>query len=343
MKTNSSAHLEQIHKYAKIARGVSPDVKKSIIDSIPKDLYCEVDGGIKQVRKRLASSDIGAMGLLQETLASQIIEGADFVRNLREAFVFEGDMTSDIFKAPISRPVGFAPEVAEGAEIPRYEAEFGNVILSDRLIALAPQVTRKMIEDDKWGAVARLFYEAGMAVENTINRKLLTTFLNGITEIYDTGGVDQGRLAISSAIEQMATGDPNNGGGYVADSVLMNFSYYKVLLDELATTYIDGSNMSTGAIGTGQLPVMYGLTQYTTNMLPDPDKYDGARWAFKEAGDIGAVVYNRDAVMRYGIPRDITIENFEDPLHDSEGVTITCRLAAEFVSDNEKAAIAILY
>ena len=57
-------------------------------------------------------------------------------------------------------------------------------------------------------------------------------------------------------------------------------------------------------------------------------------WDYDTDGDIGMVVYDSVAAAATGMRRDLTVENYDDPIKDMVGMTVTSRFDVEVIIPN---------
>ena len=317
-----------LETYLEIANAGNHESKTLIEKSIPRRLgHIEPDGKLYDVRELLLSSAIESTTLIHTEVMATALEGAQPAISIRNALpiytMTKG--TKDIPKRPAGR---YAPKVAEGAEIPIKNGDYGKVTLTAEKYAERPLITNELIDDGDFDVIAMEIQDAGRAVENSFNQDGLTECLDGATLEHDTAGSNQGIKAVASGITAMKDAD------YQPTDIILSPEAEGMLMKEFVPTAYVGAE----AAMSGNLPQLMGLNVHSCNVTDVSDTYT---WGYAADGEIGMLILDKSKSCAFGMRKDISVTKYNDPIRDLQGMSIIGR--ADFKTMQAKAILRVEY
>ena len=293
---------QNFKKYLKIANG-----ERELASEIPDSVTIRIDGTVQPVRELLIGTDIQSTNLIQTEVLRTVTDGAEAVKCFRNALPIY-TMTSNSMIVNVGSAGSYAPEVAEGAEVPNIDSNFTAVTFAAKKRAVRPMITRELM---KFGAIDLIEFEiakAGKRVENSLNQKALTVMLDGASLEKDTAGTNQGVAALAASIALV------QDAGFLPDSVVMHPEFLAKVLAEFVPGQYDSSVRETGIIGR-----LLGLDVYVCGATGASTTYT---WGYAADGEIGAIVFAKDSGAAIGMAEDLSVEQFEDPIRDMSGMIV---------------------
>ena len=189
-----------------------------------------------------------------------------------------------------------------------------------------PLITRELVEDGLFSIVELELKKAGARVENAINSECIDEILLDSGTAFDTvttAGA-MGAKAVVSAIEQVA------GYGFQATDMVMCPGFEAYLFRDFVPALYAGS-LGESFLASGKLSNIFGLSCGVSTVTYNGGTYT---WAYTTDGYIGALVYDRNAAGGLVFARDITVEQYNDPIHDLVGCAVTARFDAQSMLAN---------
>lgn len=300
-----------------------PSERRYKVESLPKSLawHNPADGKDYRVRELLLSDKSESTTLIQEQVHKEIFEGAKVFICAREA-VPVIKCNSNSLRLVKGAAGGYAAEVAEGAEIPHGNQDYSKVDLTIKKVGVNAAITEEMLEDGLFDVAANELRYAGEAIENKLNRDLISSMLENSGLEHDTGGSNQGIKALVKAKGLVA------GAGFVPDTVIMHPEMYALCLLDYVPSYNEGAE---SVLRGGMLPQMAGLNSFQYGGLDDSATYI---WDGGTNGDIMALVFNKRSAGAIAMNRDITVKEMKDVVHDLVNLPVTMRYGASYVHDS---------
>lgn len=279
--------------------------------------YVDEDGKVRSVRELLLSGDLTGSNLIQTEVYNTVVEGANPMRALFDLLPTVRTKGT-IFKWPYGAPGAYAGRYAQGAEIAIDTQDYDAATYdASEVIGVRPLVTDTMVESGQVDVIAEEIKYAGQAVQNTAERRCLTAMLEGSELEYDTAGSNQGLKAITRAVTKV------KGNNCYPDAVVLHPDAEGICLQDVVIPQSPGAD----AIARGQgIPDGYlGLKWRVSSVLQD-SQYD---WGYSSDGDIGAIVLDSSRAGGIYLPRDLTIKDYDDPVRDLVGMTVTMRMDSQ--------------
>jgi len=198
-----------------------------------------------------------------------------------------------------------AYEVAEGAEIPIDAQEYDNITLTPKKYGVRPVISREMVEDAAWDVIEYQLAEAARAMADIETEKIITQMI-----------ADAGNSVTAENAGTLAYADVVNIlkeiliDGYQPDVLAVHPSE---LADLLKDTAIQKAVEWGGepVAPTGKVATLLGMRVLVSTKVP--------------SGTALAVDSKHAGVLF--IRRDITAEDYEDPVKDLAGIALTARWA----------------
>jgi hypothetical protein len=325
----------RLKKYLQILHA-TPGEASRIINTIPRELTAWHEGEVKRVRELLTSISIQGTSLIQTEMYNTIMQGATKAICFREA-VKSIPMSANSLKVPIRKARAYARKVPEFGEIPITAGDYTTVELVAEKIGERPLISQEMIDDSQYAVMEMELLGAGEMVENTINQDGLSAWLAGAGQTHDTAGANQGRIAVSRAITKCVK------AGFRPDSIIICPEFEGVIRDEIILP-TNANNpgvdpvIQSGRIASGIL----GLNWFLCSVTPN-EEVTNKTWGYSGPDEIGAVVYDSTRYGYRGVRKDITINQFADPIRDMKSATVSARNAYGVAAENATAACLIQF
>lgn len=296
-----------------------------IVETIPRELGTVYDGKIEPVRELLLSTAIESTTLLQTEMHATVLEGAEPWKCMRQACVTL-PMKANTLTIPVGEVGSYAPEVAEGAEIPISDQDYTAVTLTAKKYGVRPMITDEMVADALYPVMEMEIRKAGAKLENTLNRLALTELIdNTSANEHDASGSNLGIKAIATAIKLV------KADGFIPDRIVLHPDAEALIMAD----YIPTGYVGAEAAQSGKLPNLLGLSPFITNVADASSQ----TWEYNSDGDIGMVVFDSGNSTVIGERQPITIKRYEDIVRQIQGGTVSARWAVGTLQANAGARI----
>lgn len=296
-----------------------------IVETIPRELGTVYDGKIEPVRELLLSTAIESTTLLQTEMHATVLEGAEPWKCMRQACVTL-PMKANTLTIPVGEVGSYAPEVAEGAEIPISDQDYTAVTLTAKKYGVRPMITDEMVADALYPVMEMEIRKAGAKLENTLNRLALTELIdNTSANEHDASGANLGIKAIATAIKLV------KADGFIPDRIVLHPDAEALIMAD----YIPTGYVGAEAAQSGKLPNLLGLSPFITNVADASSQ----TWEYNSDGDIGMVVFDSGNSTVIGERQPITIKRYEDIVRQIQGGTVSARWAVGTLQANAGARI----
>jgi HK97 family phage major capsid protein len=209
-----------------------------------------------------------------------------------------------LIKVPRAK-VSKAFEVAEGAEIPVGTEDYDSVTLTPKKYGVRPLISREMVEDAEWDVIEYQLTEAGRAMADLETETIIGQMISDAGNSLGAG--TGGTLAYSDVVNIVKECLID---GFTPDAIAIHPSE---LADLLKDTAIQKAMEWGGeaVAPSGQIARLLGMQVLVST---------------KVTSGTALVVDSKHAGVLF-IRRDITAEDYEDPVKDLAGVAITSRWA----------------
>ena len=296
-----------------------------IVETIPRELGTVYDGKIEPVRELLLSTAIESTTLLQTEMHATVLEGAEPWKCMRQACTVL-PMKANTLTIPVGEVGSYAPEVAEGAEIPISDQDYTSVTLTAKKYGVRPMITDEMVADALYPVIEMEIRKAGAKLENTLNQIALTNLIdNTSANEHDASGSNLGIKAIATAIKKV------KADGFIPDRIVLHPDAEALIMAE----YIPTGYVGAEAAQSGKLPNLLGLSPFITNVADASSE----TWEYNSDGDIGMVVFDSGNSTVIGERQPITIKRYEDIVRQLQGGTVSARWAVGTLQANAGARI----
>jgi hypothetical protein len=296
-----------------------------IVETIPRSLGAVHDGKIEPVRELLLSTAIESTTLLQTEMHATVLEGAEPWKCMRQACTVL-PMKANTLTIPVGEVGSYAPEVAEGAEIPISDQDYTAVTLTAKKYGVRPMITDEMVADALYPVMEMEIRKAGAKLENTLNQIALTNLIdNTSANEHDASGSNLGIKAIATAIKLV------KADGFIPDRIVLHPDAEALIMAE----YIPTGYVGAEAAQSGKLPNLLGLSPFITNVADASSQ----TWEYNSDGDIGMVVFDSGNSTVIGERQPITVKRFDDVIRQLQGGTVSARWAVGTLQANAGARI----
>lgn len=198
--------------------------------------------------------------------------------------------------------IGGAPETAE---------KYTYTEIVARLWQCIPVVSRSLVEDCMWDVIERQYAEAGRAMAEAETNEILVGL---IADAENTAAADTtNTLKLSDiAIAVGKIGSLNRD----ADTIILHPTDYAQLIQDTAISYVMyfGGNVAQ----TGIIPQLLGCNVLVSS---------------KQTVKTCTVLDKAHAAVLF-VRRDVTVEDYEDPIKDLAGAVVTSRFRYKIVDAN---------
>jgi HK97 family phage major capsid protein len=230
----------------------------------------------------------------------------------------------------------YADEVSEAGAIPIDTQTYSKVDIAIKKYGTRPVITNELIEDSQFDVVAMELKKAGARMENKLNRVVLNAMING-TRCISTNTMNPAGTHIAVSDIALAAKKVKKYN-WMPDTLVTHPTAEAYLLQDSNLVYAAYAGSTTPLL-TGNIPKIMGLTPYTCTAT---DKATGPVWDDTTAGsDIYALVFSKADFAMIRMRKDLTVTDYDDPIHDLVGISCYMRYGADVI--NEKSACAIYY
>jgi hypothetical protein len=296
-----------------------------IVETIPRELGTVYDGKIEPVRELLLSTAIESTTLLQTEMHATVLEGAEPWKCMRQACTVL-PMKANTLTIPVGEVGSYAPEVAEGAEIPISDQDYTAVTLTAKKYGVRPMVTDEMVADSLYPVIEMEIQKAGAKLENTLNKIALGALIDGTANNeHDASGSNLGIKAIATAVKKVKSDH------FLADRIVLHPDAEALIMAD----YIPTGYVGAEAAQNGKLPNLLGLAPFVTSV----EAASSQTWEYNSDGDIGMVVFDSNNSTVIGERQGITVKRYEDIIRQIQGGTVSARWAVGTLQANAGARI----
>jgi hypothetical protein len=286
--------------------------KKEIVALMPKEMSYVQDGHQKAVKRELLLTEGIESGLIQTAVADVVVEGSSPARCWMDILPVR-KIKGNAYVWNYGQAGAYAGTIAEAAEIPNMSQDYTSSTFASVKYGRSPKVSNEMVEDGMVDAIAEEIAYASKCVMLGFEQACNNTMLEGSGDEWDTT-TTAGSLGVKAAIKAMAQAV---GSGFSPDAVIMHPGFLGFILQDL-----NAPNPSL--IGNGRIPDGYMGMKWRTCGVAD---VAGGTYTWGSGTDsyiMGMVV---DSKRAGGIvlSRGLTIKDYDDPVHDLQGRTITLR------------------
>lgn len=277
--------------------------------------YMDENGKVKPVRELLLTGDLSGSNLIQTEVKATVVEGAQPARAFMD--VLPIDRTpGTTFKWPYGASGVYAEKYPQGTEIKIKTQDYSAASYdASEVIAHRPLISDTMIESGQVDIIEQEIKYAGAAVMNKAERICLSEILESSGQEFDSAGANQGLKAVAKAVAKL------KGYNMAPDVVIMHPDAEGLCMQDVVVPTSPGAD----SIARGQgIPDGYlGLKWRVCNVSEDSSTYT---WGYSADGNIGMLVLDSARAGGIYLPRDLTVKDYEDPIRDMKGMTVTMRM-----------------
>jgi len=277
--------------------------------------YIDQEGKQHAVRELIMSGDLEGTNLIQTEVNATVVEGARLAKAFMDLLPIVRKK-GDTYKWPYGETGGYAEIISDaGAEVPMREEDYGAATYDAKLIGVRPMITDSMIEGAQADVIETNIKYAGECVMNRAERVCLSKILENSGLEHDTGGANQGLKAVAKAVTLL------KGSSMIPDAVVMTPNAEGLCMQDVVIPQSPGTDNIVRGQG---IPDGYlGLKWRVCNVVDDSASYT---WEYDSDGDIGMLVLDTGRAGGIFMPRDLTVKDLKDPIHDMTGMTVTMRM-----------------
>lgn len=296
---------------------------------LSKESFAKVVG--KEVHALLQSerTAITDSTLVQEEVYKTVIEGAEPFKCMRDVFntVNTGSYSVRFVKGETGT---YADIMAEGSKIPIDTQTYTKQDITIDKYGTRPLITNELIEDSLFDIVELELRKSGARMENKLNRVILNAILNGSNAISTSNLNPAGpHVAVSDLAQAVGKVKKQN---FLPDNMVTHPTAEAYLYQDSNIAYASYAGTAgnfTGGFQGGTLKIM-GLTPHTCTAT---DKASPTWDDTTAASDVTAIVFSKADLGVLCMRRDITVEEYDDPIHDLMGISITQRYGADVLNE----------
>jgi len=278
----------------------------------------------------LQANAIQSSNLLQEEVYKTISEGAEPFKCMRQILPI---IKTDSYSVRIVKGEtgSYAEAVAEGAKVPIDTQVYTKADITINKIGTRPIITNEIIEDCLFDIAHLELSKAGARMENKLNRDCILTSLKtqGVTAIDPTGT----HLSVIDLAKARADIESSN---YIPDVFISHPSAEGYLLQDSNLVYASYAGTAS-TLNSGKLPKILGMTPYTLSVTTGSTSYywDGT----DSATHWNVLLMDSKASTYLAMRRDLTVEEYDDPIHDIMGIACTMRYGVGVIQSAAHCAI----
>lgn len=275
------------------------------------------DFGANEI-KQLSISEANETALVQEEIYDTLVRGAESQKLMRDILP-----TVDVndYKLRViydDEPNKFAPMISEGSAIERDNISWSKTNIEIKKTATRPVITSEMLEDEQFGLIELEIKKAGARLENKINQEAISILLDdhgGTPSDITPDGSHIANIDIDKAVSNLLdTGWENT------DLVL-----HPKTLEWLQSDYNYSVNFGEDKLNGMNTHLLLSNTNNTADSSWD---------ATVASGHYYGLVMDSEAYGIIGIKRDITTEQYDDPINDLLNIICSIRFGIGVLSDN---------
>jgi len=316
----SFVHTRRLADYLEMAHMGPAEFKRAVDTRIPRELAYQMDDGrIENARELLQTEGLAATGLIPTDVLATVIEGSEpakCMRNVLPTYRMKGPTEY----VPYGETGTYASIVAEAAEVPMSTETISVGTLTAVKYGERPMISREMVNDASFDAIANEIRKAGYKIENALNREALSVVLESSGTAHDCAAAGTTAAAftgLSTCVGGLI------GKGFMPTDIVFYPTCYGALLG-----HIGGLNASSAdaAIQGGLLPMkVFGANVHICGIADNSSTYV---WGYGTNDYIGAIVLDRNSAGAIGMREDINVEQYSDPIRDLVGMKVTARFDA---------------
>lgn len=209
-----------------------------------------------------------------------------------------------------------AYQVGEGGVAPQTAEKYTYTEIVARLWECIPVVSRTLVEDCMWDVLERQWAEAGRAMAEAETNEVLLGLISDAGATNAVGTADTIKLLdIAKAIGEITVHDRT------PDTVVLHPTDYAQLIQDTAISYV--MYFGGQVAQTGIIPRILGCNVLVSS---------------KQTHATCTVLDSKHAAVLY-VRRDITVEDYEDPVKDLVGAVVTSRFRYKIVDADAVATI----
>lgn len=305
-------------RYLDIANNPESSYAKRAIASLPKELGMMREGKLVQVKELLLTESIEGTTLIQAEAYRTAFEGAEPSVCMREALNIL-EMKSKVMNVTVGEEGTYAPSIAEGTDIPIKNQDYDSVQYTAVKYGGRPLITNELIEDGLFDTAAMEVRKVGRSIENRLNQNSITMAIDSAGLEHDTAGANQGIKAVAAGVSQV------RAAGFNPDTLVMHPEAESLILQE----YVPTNYYPTKAIvDTGFVPRIMGLGVHVCGVVDNGTEV----WGYGADGEIGMVIYDSSVAQAIGMRRDISVNDYDDPIKDLVGMSVTSRFDVQTIT-----------
>lgn len=258
--------------------------------------------------------------LIPKTIYKKIVEAADKKR-LDRSLVAIYNGPADIPGSSIDVDVETndsisVSRIAEGAAIPVDSVGFTSFNMKPAKYGVRPAITKEMVEDSKWGLIDYNIKKAGKKMGENETSLIVTDALDGAGNTVSGSGA----ITIANITRGMQYLEDND---YEATDFIVGPEIANDIrnIDTLTEADKAGKNDPTQSIISTVFKMQ--LHQVSGNLMTSAYAY----------------IIDRNEAITLAEKRPITMEKYNDTVHDMSGVTVTQRIKARYLQANAIAKI----
>lgn len=318
---------------------VARSLAKSEFDEDDADRFLAGDKPMdkdRYLKRALLNDSVTELDVLfREELETSIIQGAQPRKIFRDA-AFVANVSKRKGDLPRVTDEGYAPKIAQGAEIETGQDGFDTVAYETEKYATGFEINDELINESEPDVVEQLAREAGARVENAINRAALNALIDNAGQSFDAdvgGTTDASPVqALNGAATQV---DLQDFGP--TDTAIVHPRFEQGLFDDTNTVYANRGG-STEPLQDRRMGSIMGLERWVASA----GTYNAGTetWDYQNDGEVGAIGYERDkfALVLWD-DMDLVTKDWEDPVRDLQGSNVRTYADAVFRQANAAATV----
>lgn len=280
---------------------------------------------VKRIKNKelLKTENLESDTLIQEEILNKIYEGTEPFVCMRDALPTV-NTDSNSLRIVLGESGSYAVDVGEGTEVDVYTQDYTTTDISINKIGTGALVSNELVEDGLWDVVEMEIQKAGKRMENKLNRDCISELLSGITNETDMTGSDMDMSTLASIKGKIKAYE------YMPGTFIYHPTMEAEMIQDSNILYANRAGTAE-YLKTGEMPPVLGLDPDMTSItLADSDANN---WG-DSANDNYGLVYDKDNIALLAMRRDISLKNYDDPIHDVTGAFATMRFGVSTIRAN---------
>jgi hypothetical protein len=236
-------------------------------------------------------------------------------------------MKSNAMTINVGETGTYAPFISEGSEIPINTQDYTARTWTSKKFGERPVITREMVDDALFSVVELEVRKTGQRIENTLNQWMLQVLMDNAGNEHDLAAAISTNGGVKAAIAARALCVAD---GFIPDRIVTHPALTPYLFIDFVPGYNPIAQQITQA---GSLPPIMGCLPFECGVACTSASTPTAStqaWGDKTDGNMGMLIFDSKSCGGIGMRQDTRIEQYNDPVRDLLGISVTMRAACQY-------------